>query len=497
MRHPKMTLLAAALTAVCAIPVAYASSHREAPFVTEHPKVDGTDFYMFNSYEAGRAGYVTLIANYVPLQDAYGGPNYFTLDPNALYEIEIDNNGDAKEDITFQFRFTNTYNNATLNIGGKNVPVPLELLGPVGPGIADNDANKNLVESYEVTVVRGDRRGGTAVKANNVSAGGTTFRKPLDNIGNKSIPNYAGYAASHIATIGIPGCNDPGKVFVGQRADPFVVNLGEIFDLVNLNPVGPVNAEPNTLARKSVTSIELELPASCLAAGGSPIIGGWTTASLRQARVLNAAPKGVIAGATATKGPEVVGGAWTQVSRLGAPLVNEVVIGLPDKDRFNASQPKDDAQFADYVTNPTLPALLQVLFPVVTAPTLFPRTDLVAAFLTGVSGLNQPTGVTPSEMLRLNTSTPVVAAAAQNTLGVIGGDAAGFPNGRRPGDDVTDIELRVAMGVLLPADQAPSGQVPFTDGASLSALDFPQVFPYLNTPLPGSPNGANGITAAR
>jgi len=493
MRYPKFTLLAAAVAVACAAPPASASSHREAPFVTQHPKVDATDFYMFRSYEAGRDGYVTIVANYEPLQDAYGGPNYFTLDPDALYEIEIDNNGDANEDITFQFRFTNTYNNATLNIGGKNVPVPLELLGPIGSGISSDDGNKNLIESYTVTVVRGNRRTGTAQTATNLSAGGTSFRKPLDNIGNKSIPDYAAYAASHIASIGIPGC-DAGKVFVGQRKDPFAVNLGEIFDLVNLDPVGAPNAEPNTLAYKSVTALELEVPVACVAAGGSPVIGGWTTASLRQARVLNAAPKGVVAGTTASKGPQVVGGAWTQVSRLGMPLVNEVVIGLPDKDRFNASQPKDDAQFADYVTNPTLPALLQVLFGV-QAPQVFPRTDLVAAFLTGVDGLNQPAGVVASEMLRLNTSIAAKPAAQQNNLGVLGGDTSGFPNGRRPGDDVTDIELRVAMGVLLPADQAPAGQLPLTDGASESAADFDETFPYLKPSLPGSPNGANGIGA--
>jgi hypothetical protein len=494
MRNQRISLLAAAVTGLLTLPSAFASSHREAPFVAGHPKVDATDFYMFRSYENGRDGYVTLVANYEPLQDSYGGPNYFALDPNALYEIHIDNNGDAKEDITFQFRFTNTYKNAALMVGGKSVPVPLELLGPIGSSIASDDDKKNLVESYTVNVIRGDRRSGTSQAATNLSAGGSSFRKPLDNIGNKSIPDYAGYAASHIASIGIPGC-DAGKVFVGQRADPFAVNLGEVFDLVNLNPVGAPDAEPNTLAKKAVTSIELEVPVACLAAGGSPIIGGWTTASLRQATVLNPAPKGVIAGATATQGPSVVGGAWTQVSRLGAPLVNELVIGLPDKDRFNASQPKDDAQFADYVTNPTLPALLEILFNV-PAPQVFPRTDLVAAFLTGVTDLNQPPGVVASEMLRLNTSVAPKPAAQQSNLGVLGGDTSGFPNGRRPGDDVVDIELRVAMGVLLPAAQAPAGQAPLTDQTTIAASDFPSAFPYLNTPLPGSPNGANGITTA-
>jgi len=273
------------------------------------------------------------------------------------------------------------------------------------------------------------------------------------------------------------------------------VNLGEIFDLVNLNPVGSPSGSPNTIGDKNVTSIALEVPISCLTSGADPVIGAWTTASMHQVSILNSMPHGIASGATGAKASQIGGGAWSQVSRLGAPLVNEVVIGLPDKDRFNASEPKDDGQFASYVTNPSLPTLLQVLFGV-HAPTAYPRTDLVAAFLTGIPGLNQAKKVTASEMLRLNTSTPPVAAAQQNTLAVLGGDTAGFPNGRRPGDDVVDIELRVAMGVLLPADQAPDGQLPYTDGTSLSAADFAQTFPYLNPPLPGSPNGANGVMAS-
>jgi hypothetical protein len=182
------------------------------------------------------------------------------------------------------------------------------------------------------------------------------------------------------------------------------------------------------------------------------------------------------------------GGAYTQVSRLGSPLVNEVVIGLPDKDRFNHSEPQDDAQFAVYVTNPTLPALIELLFPAAAAPTAFPREDLVAGFLTGVDGLNQPPNVVPSEMLRLNTATPAVPAGSQQPLGVLAGDTAGFPNGRRPGDDVVDIALRVVMGVLLDPEDAPAGQLPFTDGAFVDDSFFDTTFPYLVTPLPGSPN---------
>ncbi len=261
-----------------------------------------------------------------------------------------------------------------------------------------------------------------------------------------------------IYTINIPGCSTQGRLFVGQRKDPFVVNLGEIFDLVNLNPLRPENGRGDDLADKNVASLILELPIACIVQGSEPVLGGWTTASLRQAHVLNPKPSSAASG----KGPSVDGGAWSQVSRLGSPPVNEVVIGLKDKDRFNASEPKDDAQFADYVTNPMLPALLQALFPSVTAPTAIPRTDLVAAFLTGVDGLNKPANVVASEMLRLNTSIAPKAKGSQSRLGVLGSDTAGFPNGRRPGDDVVDVELRAVMGALLPLAQAPSGNLPFT-----------------------------------
>ena len=229
------------------------------------------------------------------------------------------------------------------------------------------------------------------------------------------------------------------------------------------------------------------MSAACLAGSTDPVIGGWTTASMRQGRLLNPVP--------GPNGASKEGGAWTQVSRLGMPLVNEVVIGLKDKDRFNSSKPSGDAQFADYVTNPTLPALVETLFASsgVKAPTNFPRNDLVAAFLTGVKGLNQPAGVKPAEMLRLNTSIAPAAASAQKRLGVIDGDNAGFPNGRRPGDDVVDIALRVVMGKLCtlnlgctPAD-APSGGIHFTDGAYLDSSFFDSSFPYLKAPLAGSP----------
>jgi hypothetical protein len=500
----------------CAVAgTALASSHREAPFITTRPKVDGTDFYMFNSYEAGRTGYVTLIASYQPFEFPQGGPNYYTMDPSALYEIMIDNNGDGVENLTFQFRFTTVDSGAAVTAGTKSIPVPLINIGPV---TATNAASQNVAETYTLTLVTGDRRSGTVQSVTDAVSGGAVFTKPLDNIGAKSIADYAAYAASFIHTITIPGCNKPGRVFVGQRQDGFVVNLGETFDLVNIKypveelaPAG-VNARqlaPNSLAGYNVTSLALEVPASCLTAGSDPVIGGWTTASVRQASLINPQPQSaksvasVGAVTTTPTGAAVQGGAWAQVSRLGMPLVNELVIGLPDKDRFNASAPKDDAQFADYVTNPSLPVLLQVLFGAagVKAPNVYPRADLEEAFLTGVTGLNAPLKVTASEMLRLNTSTAVTPLATQNDLGVIGGDLSGFPNGRRPIDDVVDITLRVAMGVLLkPFDASAtdpdptsdvSRQLHYTDGAEPVAANYLAAFPYLNTALAGSPTSAN------
>jgi hypothetical protein len=499
-REKRLSALALALTALApAGGGAFASSHREAPFITKNPKVDGTDFYMFKSYEAGRDAYITMVANYLPLQDAYGGPNYFTLDPEALYEIHIDNNGDAKEDLTFQFRFktelANGGNGLAVDVGDKKTAVPLFNIGPI---TATDMSAQNVLETYSVKLVKGNRRGGTAMDVTNASGGATVFKKPADNIGTKSIPGYEAYAKSFIYDIKIPDCDTNGRMFVGQRAESFAVNLGTIFDLVNAPAAvvaGGVDRAsralvPSTIEDKNITTLALEVPIKCLTGTGD-VIGAWTTASMRQARILN--PNATF------KKPSLEGGAWAQVSRLSNPLVNEVVIGLPDKDHFNASEPKDDAQFAAYVTNPSLPALLQVLFGAagVKAPTKFPRTDLVVAFLTGVDGVNK-NGST-AEMLRLNTKLPATPKGMQNSLGAagcfvngmlmptaMGCDVAGFPNGRRPGDDVVDIALRVVMGYLLPMADAPSGQVPFTDATIQEDAQFDATFPYLRTPHPGA-----------
>jgi hypothetical protein len=364
--------------------------------------------------------------------------------------------------------------------------------------------------------VEGDRLAGFATQAG-------TFQKPLDNIGTKTIPDYGSYAAQFISNFSIPGCSEPGRVFAGQRAEAFAVNLGGVFDLVNFVPIdGDValneagatfpggitqsRANDDVVGRANVTSLALEVPISCLGDDGDSIIGAWTTASLPQAEIEDPSPT--------YEQTSLYGGAFVQQSRLSAPLVNELVIGLPSKDLFNAAEPTQDSALADFVTNPTLPALLDTLFRDAVnsslgtdidnlAPSNLPRADLVAAFLTGIEGLNQPENVTPAEMMRLNFSIPVTPVAEQSTLGVAGDDLAGFPNGRRPGDDAVDIALRVVMGALChpipisgePTDlglcapgDAPVGTVPFTDGAPISATELQDRFPYLNSPIPGSSN---------
>ncbi|MBC8097414.1 MAG: DUF4331 domain-containing protein [Akkermansiaceae bacterium] len=469
------SLTMAAIGTLAAVPV-QASSHREAPLITSTPKLDGTDFYMFNSYETGRSNFVTIVANYIPDQSPAGGPNFFMLDPDALYEIHVDNNGDAIEDVTFQFRITNIFKKISLPIGPpgnqRTNPVPVVNVGPFSES---NRGALNVIEQYSLNIIRGNRR--TGVSQPVTTGGSNVFLKPFDNIGNKSITNYNAYADAHIYTIDIPGCATPGKVFVGQRKDPFVVNLGEAFDLINLNPIGPITGGQDALRMKNVTSFILEIPKDCLVSADTnngAVIGAWTTASKITAQGTN------------------------QLSRLGAPLVNELVFGLGDtvipgvldKDAFNTTMPAvpGDAVLINYVTHPTFPAIVELLFSSagVTAPTNFPRTDLITVFLTGIAGLNQTT--TAAEYLRLNTTTPAIAADQQNNLGVIAGDLSGYPNGRRPGDDVVDITLRVAMGKLLSTNDAPSGQLPYTDGAFVNASMFATNFPYIRPPLPGSPN---------
>ncbi|HEV7612251.1 MAG TPA: DUF4331 domain-containing protein [Steroidobacteraceae bacterium] len=434
------------LGSACLPLLAVASSHREAPAIAGSPRVDGTDFYMFRSYEPGRSDFVTFLANYIPFQDPQGGPNFYNMDEKAVYAINVDNDGSGRPDLTFEFRFKNTAKNLAVPAGDKKTAVPVINIGPVDV----TGKNLNVVQSYTLKLVR-DGNTANSQPIENETAESTTFYRPTDNIGHKSIPNYPDYASHFIYNIEIPGCATPGRVFVGQRKEGFFINVGEIFDLVNMNPIGPRDGKKNDLSLKNVTSIALEVPISCLTRGKDPVIGGWTTASLDEGH---------------------------QVSRLGMPLVNEVVIGLPDKDKFNESMPSQDAQFLNYVTNPSLPVLLHVLFGDAAKEPGTPRNDLVAVFLTGIKGLNQPMRVNPSEMMRLNTSIAPTAPAKQNDLGILGGDSAGFPNGRRPYDDVVDITLRVAEGAACGVagncgseTKDPNHGAPYTDGVRAAGPD--------------------------
>jgi len=523
----------------------YGSSHSEAPGTAKMPQSDATDFYMFRSYEPSRISddYVTFIVNIQGLQSPYAGPNYFSFSDAHYYEIYIDNNGDAVEDKIYQFMYGTAFGgpmrNQSINYaefdcgapppftqyavlpGGievpvdstHSVPITFKFAGPITAGSGGTD-NLNWFEYYYLRSINGSHSDGTADVQDFTVAGTSNnkFTKPFDNAGEKTFPDYAAYANQYIYDIDVPHCTKgsgkTGKVFVGQRTESFFIYLGGIFDLINFVPIpgfsGAIvnNAVYNDLADKNIGTFALEVPTVCITSDGSTngVVGAWSV--IRQ--LLHDST-----GTTHMPG--------LQVSRLGNPLINELIIGLRDKYLWNAAQPTQDVtNFGTYVLYPTLPFIVDLLFgDAVRAATgltgtiapAVPRNDLLI-FVTGIQGLNQPTPLTaPGEMLRLNVATAPLAQASQNTLGVIAGDAAGFPNGRRPGDDVVDIALQVVVAGKLCAlnvgcnassdpSVAPIANVALTDGAPISANDFLNAFPYLNTPLPGAKNGARSTTSS-
>jgi len=461
------------------------SSHGEAPEAASMPQTDSTDLYAFVSYETGRSNYVTLLANWNPREAPHGGPNYFPLSNEFYYELYIDQTGNGIPDITYQFAFhSELANNGTgiaLNVDGKSVPIPLKAAAPI---TANNTAGLNFFEFYRLNVITPSSSQPATVHG----TGQNFFVKPYDNVGTKTFPNYAAYAAQYMYTVDFPGCSTPGRVFVGSRKESFRINLGQIFDLINFVPIDGASGFPgginqsdshDVIQNTNVVSTVLEVPISCLT-GATPVIGVWCASrSIRGNR---------------------------QKTRLGSPLYNELIIGLKDKDKWNRRTPAQDRRLTNYALFPSFPAILDLLFRgavnsvlgknfATIAPTNFPRLDIVVSFLTGVPGLNYlaPTPTHYVELLRLNTSVPPVAFGTQNQLGVLAGDAAGYPNGRRIGDDIVDIILRVAMGALCYANlgvctpsQAVVGNVPFTDGAPINSTYFDQTWPYIQTPLPGS-----------
>jgi Domain of unknown function (DUF4331) len=464
-------LLALAAVAGTLAPSA-ASSHREALQIAEDPVADNTDTYAFVSPD--KPDTVTIVGNWIPLEEPAGGPNFHKFGDDVKYTLNVDNDGDAVDDIVWEFRFRTVVGN------------PGTFLYNTGPIGSLDDPDLNVRQLYSVAKVEHGHR--------EVLASG--LRVAPANIGPRSTPNYASLAQAAVADL-----RDGSKVFAGPRDDPFFVDLGSVFDLAGLRPFNAAHLIPLDTAKGrdgvsgyNTHSIVLQVPIKQLTADHqaltgaddpNAVIGVYATSWRRQVRVLKAE-----GGAPSSHG------GWVQVSRLGMPLVNEVVIPLGKKDRFNASDPADDAQFGRYVLDPEPARLIPVLYPGVTVPAA-PRNDLAAIFLTGIPGLNQPPHVVPSEMIRLNMA--IAPSANPSPLGVLGGDLAGFPNGRRLADDVTDIELRALAGAtpFTPDfNKAPNNQL--GDGVNANDEPFLHQFPYVGTPHQGyasDPHYVSGSTS--
>jgi hypothetical protein len=466
------------------------SSHREAPEISKDPVADSTDLYAFVSPD--RPDFVTLIANYVPLQAPDGGPNFYEFGDDVLYAIHIDNDADGEADISLYFNFNSEIND------------PNTFLYNTGPITSLTSSSWNRRQTYSVTWV--DKNGPKTL--------GSGIPCPPCNIGPLSTPNYLALVAEAVTSL--PGST---TVLAGQRAEGFYVDLGAIFDLGDLRPfeqdhntfglantgLGHMAKGVNSTAGVNVHSIAIQIPINALTATGrlptsvtdpNAVLGVWTTASRQKARIL-----GTQAGDNVTSGP------FTQVSRLGNPLINEVVIPLASKDYWNRQQPADDSQFASHVSNPELAGLLNVLYPGVFpnlaafVETGSPRADLLAVLMTGipsgvVPGFQNFTGPVQADMLRLNVAIPPTKGGASN-LGLIGGDPAGFPNGRRVFDDVVTIELRAIAGVTLPlvdpsfTPDGAAGAISMgltsgpTDLTAMGTENYHPTFPYLGTPYSG------------
>jgi hypothetical protein len=456
------------------------SSHREAPEISKDPVADNTDVYAFVSPD--RPDTVTLVANFIPAQNPAGGPNFYEFGDDVLYEINICHGGDCRREITYQFRFST-------RIRDKET-----FLYNTGPITSITDRTFNRPQTYSVTWVGHGH-------APRVLARGLSV--PPVNIGPRSTPDYAHFTAEAVHRL--PG---GGRVFAGQRADGFFVDLGSVFDLGTLRPFQSLHLIPsadaagvNGLQGLNVHSIALQVPISDLTrSGGAPddvmsadaVIGVYASASRQKSRVFDQ-----------RTGRTTGHGAFEQVSRLGNPLFNEVIVPMAAKDRWNALEPSQDSEFARYVAHPELADLLPVLYPGVfphLAAYTKPRADLLAILLTGipagvVPGFQNYTGTTQADLLRLNVAVP--PASKPNPLGLVAGDAAGFPNGRRVFDDVVTVELRAIAGLTIPLVDPSFTPDPaaaaVTDGTSNTNPPYLSQFPYLGTPaggyqtMPGTP----------
>ena len=459
----KKTVLLAAAAALVGFQLlpGTASSHREAPLISQDPTADNTDVYAFRSPDDPTK--VTIIANYIPLEQPAGGPNFPAFDDTVLYEIHIDSDGDAKDNVTYQFRFrTDTRN-------------PDTFLYNTGPITSLADLDWNRPQFYDVTVRRHDMPGQGHEDL------GLNLPTPPDNIGPRSTPNYDTLAAAAIHTL-------PGnvKVFAGQRDDPFYVDLGSIFDLAGLRPFNSLHLIPlapdvghDGVANFNTHTIAIQVPIDQVTKPGKPTIGIYASASRQQVRHLR------------KDGSADHNGPWVQVSRLGQPLINEVVIPIAMKDQWNREDPADDAQFESFYASPEVTKLENLLYAALDDANTTNRSDLVAILLTGVPSLNF-TGNKRADLLRLNTSiAPSAAVGAGNRLAVIAGDFAGYPNGRRLEDDIVDIDLRAfaeGYGPILNAALGLPNRTPnnlLGDGVDANEKPFLTTFPYLASPHQG------------
>jgi hypothetical protein len=423
---------------------AFASSHSEAPGTAKDRLTDDTDMYAFVSPDA--PGTVTIVGNWVPLLEPAGGPNFYGFDDDAHYYINVDNVGDAQDHIRFEFTFHTTRQTGAT------------FLYNTGQVTALDDPDLNVRQFWTCTRVD-----------NGVETELATGQVAPQFVGPVSMPNYDALANAALVT-----ASDGTRIFVGPRDDPFFVDLGAVFDLLTIRRVpGNKGKGIDAVSGYNVMSVVIQVPMNRLTSDGGPVtasnsvIGIYDSAERLQTRTINGD------GTVSVSGPEL------QVSRLGHPLVNEVVIGLADKDRFNATKPTGDGVFVHYVTEPELPGLFNALYGIPAPP--IPRDDLVAVFLTGVTGLNKPANPNQvaCEMLRLNMA--IAPSARPNRLGVIAGDVSGFPNGRRLADDVVDIEERVAAGVLVPGfNNAPANQL--GDGVDANDQPYLPYFPYVSRP---------------
>jgi len=474
----KLSLLAALAAAAIAVPLSIGSSHREAPNISLDPAADNTDTYAFTAKDA--PGALTVAANWIPGQVAANGPNFFRFDDRAAYYINIDNTGDGRADIRYRYTFKTKVNTSGYQ---HSVPQVTSL----------NDPDLKQREFY--SVVRETHRRGKLRSSKRI---GRRLRAAPSNVGSKTMPDYSRLANQAIRTL-------PGgvKVFVGQRDEAFFIDLGATFDSINLRvPPGNAGGGKDDFSGQNTNSIVMQIPERLVTknrrAVSSPgaanaVVGVWASTERRKLEVTNAdfnrgrAPSREPRGRRGRRAPAFAGRrvrrapAFVQVSRLANPLVNELFSPAAKKDLYNRTQPAtDQRRFGKFVLKPELASFINDQFPAVNAPENN-RTDLVQGLLQGLPGLNQHKGIKgpPAvDTMKLNLGTPP-ASGAENRFGVIGGDMAGFPNGRRLGDDIVDIELQLVAGFLK------GNKVPLGDGVDQNDKPFLSTFPYLAAPTGG------------